>query len=461
MNQKVGEKVKTIPVNEVVYREDLYPRIKTSATTVQVYSQDIERMPPIEVNQHNELIDGWHRWTAHKTVNAAEIKAFVTDTKDDMHLLELAIRRNAEFGLQMSSADKKSSCLRFYKEDPIPAKHAWLADLFSVGISTVKSWCADMDRSQKADRNRRIFEMWLACWTQTEIAEKIGVDQRTIDRNVGVFPALEMCLQSDAETGGFKVAEPTDGETEEAFTARIKAENASASQHSSDFDIPLYNVWTYAKKTNEVSHFGNTEPTIVDNLLYLYTEPFDIVVDPFAGSGSTIDVCRKRFRRYWVSDRKPIPARAAEIHKHDVIGENGKIELPQLPKGYWSDVSLVYLDPPYWKQAEGEYSDAPTDLANMDKETFTKAMADLVMSLSKKMTKGGYIAMVMQPTQWRAQDKEYTDHILDICGAVKIPVHIRIQAPYSTQQCTPQMVNWAKDNREILVLSREVVVWSV
>jgi site-specific DNA-adenine methylase len=52
-------------------------------------------------------------------------------------------------------------------------------------------------------------------------------------------------------------------------------------------------------------HFGNSEVRWLDNLLYLYTQPFDIVVDPFAGGGSTIDVCKKRFRRYWVSDRKP------------------------------------------------------------------------------------------------------------------------------------------------------------
>ncbi len=30
---------------------------------------------------------------------------------------------------------------------------------------------------------------------------------------------------------------------------------------------------------------------IVENLLYAYTEPFDVVVDPFAGGGSTIDIC--------------------------------------------------------------------------------------------------------------------------------------------------------------------------
>ena len=56
----------------------------------------------------------------------------------------------------------------------------------------------------------------------------------------------------------------------------------------------------------------------MDNLLYLYTEPFDIVVDPFAGGGSTIDVCKKRFRRYFVTDRKPIVEREKEIRTHDM-----------------------------------------------------------------------------------------------------------------------------------------------
>jgi hypothetical protein len=90
------------------------------------------------------------------------------------------------------------------------------------------------------------------------------------------------------------------------------AESAKpAASHLTDFDPPLYNVWKQQTKTPGSAHFGNSEARWVDNLLYLYTEPFDVVVDPFAGGGSTIDVCRKRFRRYWVSDRKPIVERPA------------------------------------------------------------------------------------------------------------------------------------------------------
>jgi len=47
-----------VAVASVVYREDLYPRIQTSATAVQKYAEDLDVLPPIEVNQRNELIDG-------------------------------------------------------------------------------------------------------------------------------------------------------------------------------------------------------------------------------------------------------------------------------------------------------------------------------------------------------------------------------------------------------------------
>lgn len=85
--------------------------------------------------------------------------------------------------------------------------------------------------------------------------------------------------------------------------------------HLVDFTPPVYNVWKFKDRTSGNSHFGNTEPTILDNLLYLYTKPFDIVADPFAGGGSTINVCKKRMRCYWVSDRKVEPGLKEKVHR--------------------------------------------------------------------------------------------------------------------------------------------------
>lgn len=84
--QKVKE-VREVNVNEVVFREDLYPRIEKNSFTVQKYAEDLEVLPPIELNQRLELIDGWHRWTAHKKAEAKTIKAIITNTSSDTDFL--------------------------------------------------------------------------------------------------------------------------------------------------------------------------------------------------------------------------------------------------------------------------------------------------------------------------------------------------------------------------------------
>ena len=412
-------------VSEVVFREDLYPRIETSAVTVQKYAEDLDVLPPIEVNQHNELIDGWHRWTAHKKAKAEEIKAIVTQTKSEAEFLELTIERNAAHGLQMSQADKQNMARRIYGATPDKerdAKKKQLSKILSVSERTVREWLSRVDKDSKEARDKRIFDLWLACWTVEEIAADVGVHKDTVS---------EVCRK----------------------TAELPKSDKSSAEHATNFDPPIYNIWKQQTKSEGSGHFGNSETRWVDNLLYLYTEPFDIVVDPFAGGGSTIDVCKKRFRRYFVTDRKPIVEREKEIRTHDLTEG-----LPKPPS--WQDVKLVYLDPPYWKQAEGQYSDDPTDLANMSLEDFNKSLAGIISGFAKKLT-DAHIALIIQPTQWKSPERQFTDHVGDMLRAVKLPVAMRYSVPYESQQCNAQMVEWSKANKTCLVLTREIVVWKV
>lgn len=412
-------------VSEVVFRDDLYPRIETSAVTVQKYAEDLEVLPPIEVNQHGELIDGWHRWTAHRKNNVEFINAIVTETSSDAHLLELAIERNAIHGLQLSQEDKRDMARKIYHGTPEKerdAKKKQLAKILSVTERTVREWLSRVDKDSKDARDRRIVELWMACHTLDEIAADVGVTKETVST---------ICQK----------------------TEDLPKSDKPAADHAVDFDIPIYNIWKQQTKSEGSSHFGNSESRWVDNLLYLYTKPFDVVVDPFAGGGSTIDICKKRFRRYFVSDRKPIVEREKEIRCHDLTGG-----LPKPPQ--WKDVKLVYLDPPYWKQAEGQYSNDPTDLANMDIEAFNAALSGIINGFAKKLT-DAYIALIIQPTQWKSPGRQFTDHVGDMLRAVKLPVDMRYSVPYESQQCTAQMVEWSKENRRTLVLTREIVVWRV
>jgi hypothetical protein len=419
-------KTRELPLDAIKFRKDLYPRLETNAMTVQKYAEDLSVLPPIEVNQHNELIDGWHRWTAHKKADAKTILTIATETASDADLLELAIERNATHGLQLSQEDKRDMAKRIYESTPErqrSEKKKRLELILSVSERTIREWLARTDKDSKEKRNKRIFDLWLACHTQEEIAEEVGVTKETVS---------EICQKS----------------------AELPESDKPAASHLTDFEVPIYNVWKQQEKSAGSGHFGNSEVRWVDNLLYLYTQSFDIVVDPFAGGGSTLDICKKRFRRYWASDRKPVPERAHQIREHDLTKG-----LPPLPR--WQDVKLVYLDPPYWKQAEGKYSDDPTDLANMPLEQFTETLAGIIHSFAKKLKSGAKIALLLQPTQWKAPEREYTDHVADMIRAIKLPIDLRVQCPYESQQCTPQMVDWAKQNRKVLVISRELVIWRV
>ncbi len=418
-----------LAITEVVFRKDLYPRLDTDAKKVDQYAEDLTVLPPIEVNQHNELIDGWHRWTAHRKAKAESVPVVVTETTSDEHFLELAIRRNATHGLQLSREDKQDMARRIYNATPMrerESKKGDLASILSVSERTVRDWMSRIDKDAKEARDKRVFSAWLACRTQQEIADEEGMPRKTVNDVMDGFGEI----------------------------GNLAASAKSVADHVTDFEPPIYNVWKQQSKTAGGDHFGNSEVRWVDNLLYLYTKPFDIVVDPFAGSGSTADICKKRMRRYWVSDRQPAVGREDVIRQHDLTDG-----LPKLPR--WNDVGLVYLDPPYWKQAEGRYSEDPQDLANMDLAEFTDTLAGTVRDFAKKLAKGAHIALIMQPTQWNAPDREFTDHVGDMLRLVKHPVAMRISAPYESQQYNAQQVEWAKTNRGVLVLTREIVVWRV
>lgn len=439
--------MKTIAVESVVFREDLYPRIETSAVTVQKYAEDLTVLPPIEVNQNGELIDGWHRWTAHKKVGATEIPAIVIKTASDAELLELAIERNAKHGLQLSQGDKKKMAVRIYnsiadRKERMACKER-LSKILAVSPKLLDSWLSRSEKDMKDAAKREAFNLWLACRTQDEISDSVGWPRRSVADWLGGFG-------ENPDSG--ETAKTDDSEGESSF--KLSKAELAAADHATDFQVPLYNVWKQQDKSEGSGHYGNSEVRWLDNLLYLYTSPFDVVVDPFAGGGSTIDICRKRLRRYFVSDRKPIVEREKDIRTHDLTDG-----LPKPPQ--WKDVKLVYLDPPYWKQAEGQYSKDPTDLANMDLDSFHVSLAKIITGFAGKLSSGAAIALLIQATQWKAPKREFTDHVAEMIRRVKLPIVQRITCPYESQQCTAQMVTWAKEAKSVLVLNRELVVWGV
>jgi hypothetical protein len=90
-----------IPVADVLFRRKLYPRTSVRPDLIERYAEFLVDLPPIEVNQRHELIDGLHRLEAHKKAGAATIRAVVTAVADDTKHLMLACKRNSRHGEQL------------------------------------------------------------------------------------------------------------------------------------------------------------------------------------------------------------------------------------------------------------------------------------------------------------------------------------------------------------------------
>ncbi len=76
-------------------------------------------------------------------------------------------------------------------------------------------------KDAKEARGKRIFEMWLACHTQEEIAAAEGIDQGDMSRMAKGFMEIGNLAES----------------------------HRAAAAHATDFEPPIYNIWKQQKKT--------------------------------------------------------------------------------------------------------------------------------------------------------------------------------------------------------------------
>jgi DNA modification methylase len=96
---------------------------------------------------------------------------------------------------------------------------------------------------------------------------------------------------------------------------------------------------------------GATPSYVIWNLLCRYTRPGDFVVDPMAGSGTTLDVAADLGRRAMGFDVSPFRGDITEADARNI---------PLAPQS----ADFVFVDPPY--STHIEYSDRPDCIGRLD-----------------------------------------------------------------------------------------------
>jgi DNA modification methylase len=126
---------------------------------------------------------------------------------------------------------------------------------------------------------------------------------------------------------------------------------------------------------------GATPSYIIWNLLQRYTRPNDLVIDPCAGSGTTLDVARDLKRRALGYDVHPT--------RKDIF----RVDARKLPPELSGKADFVFIDPPY--STHLDYGDDPRDIGKLDAATpaYYDAMHQVIREIHRVLKPAAHMAL--------------------------------------------------------------------
>lgn len=126
---------------------------------------------------------------------------------------------------------------------------------------------------------------------------------------------------------------------------------------------------------------GATPSYIIWNLLQRYTKPKELVVDPCAGSGTTLDVARDLDRRALGYDVHP--------SRKDIF----RVDARKLPQELTNKVDFVFIDPPYGTHLD--YGPDPRDIGKLDAadRKYYDAMEQVIREIHRILKRGKHLGL--------------------------------------------------------------------
>jgi hypothetical protein len=409
--------VRELEINDVEFDQTVYPRFEVNDDAVDRYRQVIDDLPPITVSEDYRLVDGYHRLKAHRVEGESTIDAEVLPISDDDEVYAEAARRNARHGQQLTKDEKRDVARQLYEQTDLTQSK--IAETVAMSSGWVSDKTRDIRQEERDERRQRSYELYLNYAeypTDSDVADELGVDRSTVSKDrVNI----------------------------------LKSEEFHKPPESPD----LTNIWTYNECDDQFGRDwpGRVPGQAVANLLYYFTDEWDLVVDPMAGGGTTVDVCEAMARRYAAFDINPLEDK--NINQHDVT-ESFPVDA--------NTADFVHLDPPYQRLKSDEYVDG--SLAELGPDEFVTQAADIVRSAFNGTKSGGHVALWMQPFTNSGETESFTDYTFEIMKAVDnepADLRQRITQPIKFSTFSPQSVEHAKEHEYMLDENRDIVVWEV
>ena len=358
---------------DIIFKEEVYPRdYKSDEINNRIgelaASKD-QNFKPIIIDTRKILINGYCRWKAliRKNNNDSnfKIKVLIIDGGgDDEQLKHWAVVYNSKTENELSKKDKTTYARSVFGK--ISKKK--LAEDLGVNSETIRRWTKPNAEAKFKEYIKDLKDLHSQNLSPAEIGKRLGKSRSTIERHIKMY----------------------------IINPQVKK------------TIPPWVYKTSYWKTNldpNNKYFGKAAQQYMKNLFYYHTEPNDLVVDFFAGSATTYRVCKDMGLRCKLYDIAPVGGTGYICNKWD-IADGVPPELKN------EKIDMVFLDPPYWRQAYGMYSNDPADLGNMELEEYNAVMYNFFNALKQIDVKK--LSIMINPTQYDKKTKKFlfADHIL-------------------------------------------------
>lgn len=446
-----------VHLDDIVYDAGIYPREKWNTATIARYADALEagaQFPPIILEEGtNRLLDGKHRLEAHKNAGRGEIEAEWRKVPDGMTARYFAATLSAQHGDRLSNADIKKIAEAEFGENPDLDPTVWGSGL-GVSKSTVYRWVSHILERERASRSSIAWRLSKLGWTQQEIADKLGVTQKTISEDIQNSHLGKMYKDLGEhwnEKGISELAKRLNLQLVDCYAAAMEGMDDRRRLERLEITLQPYDVWHFQGSDDL---FGSTYPgripgQLVAHALYFYTEPGDLVIDPMVGSGTTLDVCLALGRRCFGFDAHPFNGRP-DIVEHDM----GAVGWPSRSE----QASLIFWDPPYYKKVDKEYGEK--SVSRLDKAEYMAFFERMAREIPAKFE--GRLAFLCSDYNDEADPCEnifYWDYVNLFIGSGWYPER-RIQVPLSTQQVHAGIVNNFREARRLARLNRDLLIFS-
>lgn len=218
---------------------------------------------------------------------------------------------------------------------------------------------------------------------------------------------------------------------------------------SAGFRPTPYDVWSFKHdRAFGIPHPGSIPPGIVAHAIHYFSAPGDVIVDPMAGGGTTLDVCLSMGRRCLAYDIHPV---RPDVRSFDIA------------QGFATEAKgckLIFCDPPYHTMLARQYG--VSGVAEAPLSTWIEFLNQFAQAAFSTLAPGGYVALLLanQTEKDLPSGYGYLDHVVfgfqALTAAGFLPER-RVSCPMDGAY-RPQQVRQARVDGRMLGQVRDLLV---